>query len=328
MYEQLFDGRLKDSERLRIDFLAKPAAIPAKIEELPTPSSIVAKLDKYVVGQLTAKKALAVAYVNHLAAVEYEKRNPGAFPLAKQTLFMIGPSGSGKTYLLDILAKELDVDVLVCDASSYTKAGYKGNDVSTILSDYRAKCNGSESRMAKGIIFMDEIDKMRNGDDLELNGVQVQRELLKVIESQFQEEFGVTPMWVFGGSFSEYLKIRMKDFGVKKKVGFVSGNVDAPKFEFDDQELIRSGFIPEFVGRVGRIVTLDPLTKDDFKAILKSVEGSLLYHYEKLGEMRKINLKLSAADIKLVIDAAFKDGIGARALKKHTEKLLADRMYV
>lgn len=317
----MFDLKPTKTKRFRIDF--QQPLMETTISEIPTPSSIVALMDKFVVGQEAAKKALAITYANHLAAVKYSEDNPSAFPLARQNLVLIGPSGSGKTYLMETLARELKVDVLVVDASSYTKAGYKGNDVSTILSQYKDMCKYNPS---KGIIFVDEIDKMRDDGDLELNGGQVQRELLKVIEGLDPDEKDLQPMWVFGGSFSEYLKERMKDFGKKGKIGF-GNNIDEKKFVFDDQELIRSGFIPEFVGRVGRIIQLNPLTKEDFKAIMKSTEGSLLYHYEKLGEMRGLNLKLSAKDIEKIVDDAFKDGIGARALKKHAEELLFERMY-
>lgn len=310
--------KVTKNKRFRVDF--KNRRHLEKQNSSIKPSVIVDKLDKFVIGQEAAKKALAVTYVNHLAAVQYSEDNPKKFPLARNNLVLIGPSGSGKTYLMETLAREFNIDILVVDASSYTKAGYKGNDVRDILPDYYSICKHNP---ANGIIFVDEIDKMRDGDDLELNGSQVQRELLKVIEGSHPDE---QPMWVFGGSFSEYLKERMKDFGKKGKIGFTSKD-EGTKFVFDDQELIRSGFIPEFVGRVGRIVQLNPLTKEDFKAIIKSTEGSLLYHYEKLGEIRGINLKLSAKDLDYIIDQAFKDGIGARALKKHAEELLFDRMY-
>lgn len=322
-------GKDKSKKRLQID-ISK-----FKVNDLNSaylkPSSIVTELDKVVSGQSTAKRELAILYANHVALTKHNRTNSDPNKkIKKSNIFLIGESGTGKTFMIEKLSELFKIDLYCVDATTLTKAGYKGADVDTILAGLHDKCDGDIKRIDRAIVFVDEADKLMITPDAvssDFGGGQIQRELLKSIEGFAGSE---NVLWVFSGSFNDYIKQQKENRKPKKSIG-LSGlklkDEDDKPYIFDDNEMIKAGFIPEFVGRIGRIIQLDRLTKADFKHILCDIDNSILSQYERLGKLRGLNLKLSKKDIDMVIEKSYTDNVGARSLKKRVEELLFERMY-
>lgn len=328
----IFDEVLgKDKTRKRLEVDLSAIKLQESKEGLLRPSDIVTALDKVVSGQDTAKRELAILYANHLALLKYNKENPDPQKrIKKSNIFLIGESGTGKTFLVEKLAELFSLDLYSVDATTLTKAGYKGEDVDGILYGLSKQCNNDSDRINRSIVFVDEADKLMIAPDAvssDFGGGQIQRELLKIIEGFNGSE---NVLWIFSGSFNDYIKSQKELRKPKKSIGLsgISQKEDTNKpYIFNDDEMIKAGFIPEFVGRIGRIIQLNRLTKDDFRNILCNIDNSIVSQYERLGKIRNINLKLSKKDIDLVIEKSYTDNVGARSLKKRVEELLFERMY-
>lgn len=302
------------------------------------PSELVEKLDKYVIGQISAKKALAVSAVNHMAFNAYNTEHPENKPVKTSNLMIVGPSGSGKTLLVESLARELNCEYISVDITQFSPSGYVGANVSEILDRYVSSAKDS-SKLARGIIFIDEIDKISNfnTEDDSFKSTQIQSELLKLIEGG---EVSVEPaasgrpaygfrtdglLWIFGGSFAKYREHLEKENSIKR-VGFTGNNPkNAPMF--DHNFLMKVGFLPEFAGRVGTIVELDRLSLDDFKRILTEPVNCPAERFKILGNYRNLDLKLTKKDVDMIAKKAYDMNIGARALQIVAEEFIKDKLY-
>lgn len=300
------------------------------------PSEIVAELDKYVIGQVEAKKSLAVTITNHEVITQYNRKRAGN-DLRRTNLLMVGPSGSGKTMLVQTLARILKKPILIVDITEFTQSGYVGRDVNDILKDLSAKCGDDLEKIQNAIIVVDEIDKITTVDyDSDVSTLGVQRGLLKLIEggekriSSGRNEEGrlvdtSNILWIFCGAFTTYTE---KEVAEKKTLGFEKKIEKKERHAMTHEDLIKTGMLREFVGRVGSIVQLEKLTKEDYYDILTKPVNSVYNEYAKLGELRNINLSLTEAELKQIVEDAEELGVGARGLRILAEKHLADRMYI
>ncbi len=315
------------------------------------PSSIKAYLDRYVIGQDRAKKVLAVAAHEHFIRVE-RLNDP---TIKKSNVFLIGPSGCGKTYLMQTLAKYLDLPLAICPATSLTEAGWVGDDVeSIILALYQA--SGKDiTRCQKGIVFIDEIDKLAPGSNpgsrsskSELGGVGVQQALLPIIEGTrvtirpggrldpMPVEIDTTNiLFVCGGAFPELENIvRKRMSGREKAVGFMAKYEDENEVPTENiltyaknEDLREFGFIPEFIGRVPLLTFLNDLTVDDLVRICSTAENSVIKQYQKLLKADNINLQFDHDALVAISERAIGEGTGARGLRKIIEDLLLEIRY-
>ena len=321
------------------------------ISGIKKPHQIKADLDKYVIGQDDAKKILSVAVYNHYKRI-HAKTN---VDIQKTNILLIGPTGSGKTYLMQTLANILDVPIVIVDATSLTEAGYVGEDVESILEKLLKKAGGDIQKAQKGIVYIDEIDKLANKvvegrkNTKDISGEGVQQALLKIIENS---DVAITIqnnpyekvkhmintkniLFVCGGAFVGIDKITQKRVSPKeiKKVGFCSANnVNKPNpstfiKEANHDDVIEFGFIPEFIGRIPVIATLNELTKNDLKNILTKPKNAILKQYKALFKIDGISLDFNSEAIDYVVDEAIKKKIGARGLKGVIEKSMYDIMY-
>jgi ATP-dependent Clp protease ATP-binding subunit ClpX len=315
--------------------------LKAKFEPLIPPSVIIEKLNSYVIGQHRAKEALALTVCYHSLLCKYNKTNP-PFRIKKGNLMLVGPSGSGKTYLVETLGKVLKRKVLVIDISSYTSAGYVGRDIDSILLEALDLCNDDFEEVSKMIIFIDEVDKIADGNGDGVNGGKVQSQLLKLIEGKEHSSLGNESgkfrkggdlmdtrdiLWVFGGAFTKLTEDKKKEAS-KGSIGFSVGTTDTKEsIALESEDLIKYGMARELVGRIGQTIVLDELTKDDFLHILTDPVDSLVKQYEVLGKLAKRDLKLSDDDLTSIVDKAFNLKLGARALKLAVDEHLRSRMY-
>lgn len=332
---------LDDSGYIKYDlsFIKEPL-------ELIIPSKLVSELDKYVIGQGAAKKALAITLANHQVIAEHNIKDP-TVALKRSNLLLVGPSGSGKTYLVETMAKVFDRPLLTIDITHYTQAGYIGKDVDGILEDLLNVYKGKEDQMYNAIIFIDEIDKIRGqggkGDRAGVSTGGVQRQLLKMIDGGIQQietghkgrsdriEFDTTNiLWIFGGAFTDFFDGKASK--ANKLIGFgenkSESDIKREAHEMTHEDLIESGLFREFVGRIGTIAVLDALSKDDYKRILIEPVNSILKQAELLADLRGIDLKFSEEDVEVLAEEAMQLGVGARGLKIVVDKLVQDKMYI
>lgn len=320
----------------------------AQMDKVLKPHEIKAELDKYVVGQEEAKRLLSVAVYNH-----YKRNNvKSKINIQKSNIIMIGPTGSGKTYIIQTLAKILDVPLVIADATSLTQAGYVGEDVESLLEKLIIKARGDIRKAERGIVYIDEIDKIASYDtdshkrSRDVSGQGVQESLLKIIEdSEVHLQMGSHPvfkqrividtkniLFICGGAFvglEDIVKKRIT--GKSKPVGFavdrsVTSITDEEK-EITHQDLIDFGFIPEFVGRFPILVTLNPLGKEDMINILTKTKDAILKQYQELFKMDGVKLKFHKNAIEYIAEEALKKKIGARGLKGIIEKKMYDLMF-
>lgn len=326
------------------------------IKDIPAPHVIKSKLDQYVIGQEQAKKVIAVAVYNHYKrAFCQTSGQEGAeddVQIEKSNILMIGPTGSGKTYLVKTLARLLDVPLAIADATTLTEAGYIGDDIESVISKLLAAADNDVERAEKGIIFIDEIDKIakkKNTTSRDVSGESVQQELLKLLEgSQVEVPVGsnqknaLTPMttvdtnnilFICGGAFPDLENIIKERLNQSSSMGFASelkGKYDEdPKLlsYTATEDLRKFGMIPEFLGRLPIMVTLQALTKELMIRILTEPKNAILRQYEKLLAMDEVKLVFEDDALEWIAEEALKKETGARALRAIIENFMQDIMY-
>ena len=340
-----------------IDERPKSEPVPqtlTPLASLPVPHEMRARLDEYVIGQDRAKVLLAVAVYNHYKRIRAKTDVDASVEIGKSNILLIGPTGSGKTLLAQTLARALDVPFAIADATALTEAGYVGEDVETILLRLIQAADGDVERAKTGILYIDEIDKIARKSDnpsitRDVSGEGVQQALLKILEGSVahvppvpgrkhpQQEyipFDTTQvLFICGGAFEGIDKIISSRVGEKRSIGFgASPAVPAatPDYLLDQvtpDDLLKYGFIPEFIGRIPMVAPLRPLDRDAMRRIMIEPKNAVLKQYTQLLKMDDVALEFTDEAIDAVAELALKTGTGARALRSILEGALIDVMY-
>lgn len=320
------------------------------IKDIPAPHKIKASLDEYVVGQEHAKKVISVAVYNHYKRVATDTMDD--IEIEKSNMLMIGPTGSGKTFLVKTLAKLLDVPLAITDATSLTEAGYIGDDIESVVSKLLAAAGNDVEKAEQGIIFIDEIDKIakkKNTNQRDVSGESVQQGMLKLLEgSEVEVPIGansknaMVPMttvntknilFICGGAFPDLENIIKERLNKSASIGFQSDLKD--KYDNDPnllskvtvEDIRKFGMIPEFLGRLPIVYTLDALSKDMLVKVLKEPKNAILKQYQKLLALDEVKLEFEDEALEAIAEQALEKKTGARALRAIIEDFMLDIMY-
>ncbi len=344
------DGGIPNKQKLKKKKKKEDGQPVLNIRDIPAPHKIKASLDEYVVGQEHAKKVISVAVYNH-----YKRVATGTMDnieIEKSNMLMIGPTGCGKTYLVKTLARLLDVPLAIADATSLTEAGYIGDDIESVVSKLLAAADNDVEKAERGIIFIDEIDKIakkKNTNTRDVSGESVQQGMLKLLEgAEIEVPVGANSknamvplatvntrniLFICGGAFPDLEEVIKERLRRSASIGFNSELRD--KYDKDKnilekvtvEDIRKFGMIPEFIGRLPVVFTLQGLTRDMMVKVLKEPKNAILKQYQKLLELDEVKLEFAEEALEAIADKAMERDTGARALRSIIEEFMLDIMY-
>ncbi len=344
------EGGIPNKQKLKKKREKKEGQPVLDIRNIPAPHKIKAQLDEYIVGQEHAKKVISVAVYNHYKRVATDTMDE--IEIEKSNMLMIGPTGCGKTYLVKTLARLLDVPLALADATSLTEAGYIGDDIESVVSKLLAAAENDVERAEKGIIFIDEIDKIakkKNTTSRDVSGESVQQGMLRLLEGAEVEvpvgansKNAMVPLatvntrnilFICGGAFPDLEEIIKQRLNKQTSIGYNAELKD--KYDKDKnilskvtiEDLKKFGMIPEFLGRLPILYTLDGLSKEMLVRILKEPKNAILKQYQKLLALDEVKLEFDDGALMAIAEKAMKRDTGARALRAIIEEFMLDIMY-